>query len=276
MYEVYGIIGDPVSHSLSPLMHNLAFKEKNIKAVYGAFQVKPLDLAKAVEGIRALNIKGVSITIPHKEKIMEYLDEIDEVAEEIGAVNTVLNREGILKGYNTDWIGVLKAFEESGVELKDKRVVVIGAGGASKAVIYALIKGGAKEIFVYNRTFEKAIILEKKFGIVAKPWEELENAFGEVIIQTTSVGLRSWETPVEEKVISRFEVAMDLIYLPLKTRFLSIAEKYNKKIIDGLKMLLYQGVEQFKLWTGIEPPVELMKKAIYEEVKKLEKEIKWA
>uniref|UniRef100_A0A7V5XHG3 Shikimate dehydrogenase (NADP(+)) n=1 Tax=Thermodesulfobacterium geofontis TaxID=1295609 RepID=A0A7V5XHG3_9BACT len=272
MYEVYGIIGDPVSQSLSPIMHNLAFKEKNIRAVYGAFRVSADHLAKAVEGIKALNIKGLSVTIPHKEKIMEYLDEIDEIAYEIGAVNTILNKEGILKGYNTDWIGVIKAFEVNEVELRDKKVVVIGAGGASKAVLYAFIKSKAKEIYVYNRTFERAKILEEKFKITAKPWEELKNAEGDIIIQTTSVGLKSWETPVEEDVISRFKVAMDIVYLPLKTKFLSIAEKYGK-IIDGLQMLLYQGVEQFKLWTGIEPPVELMKKAIYEEAKRIEKEI---
>jgi shikimate dehydrogenase len=272
MYEVYGIIGDPVDHSLSPIMHNLAFKEKNINAVYGAFRVKASHLSKAVEGIKALNIKGLSVTIPHKEKIMDYLDEIDEVAKEIEAVNTILNKDGILKGYNTDWIGVLKAFEENGVEIKNKEVVVIGAGGASKAVIYALIKGGARKIFVYNRTFDKAKSLEKTFGIIAKPWEELKNASGDIIIQTTSVGLKSWETPVEEEIISRFRVAMDIVYLPLKTKFLSIAEKYGK-IIDGLQMLLYQGVEQFKLWTGIEPPVEMMKEAIYKKVKDLEKEL---
>ena len=272
MYEVYGIIGDPVDHSLSPVMHNVAFREKNIKAVYGAFRVSSSDLAKAVEGIRALNIKGVSVTIPHKEKVMEYLEEIDEIAYEIGAVNTIVNENGVLKGYNTDWIGVLKAFKENGVEIQDKKVVIIGAGGASKSVVYALIKGGAKKIFVYNRTFEKAKFLEKKFGVIAKPWEELNSANGDIIIQTTSVGLKSWKSPVEESVISRFKVAMDIVYLPLETKFLSLAKKHGK-IIDGLQMLLYQGVEQFKLWTGIEPPVKLMEKAIYEKVKNLEKEI---
>ena len=271
MYDVYGIIGDPVSHSLSPLMHNYAFRKLNIKAVYGAFRVKPEDLENAIKGIRALNIKGLSVTIPHKENVMKYLDEIDEIGLEIGAINTIVNKEGILKGYNTDWIGVLEAFNVKGVKLENKRVVVIGAGGASKAVIYALIKGGAKEILVYNRTFEKAKLLEKKFGIIAKPWEELKNAYGDIIIQTTSVGLKSWESPVEEEVVSRFKVAMDIVYLPLKTKFLALAEKYAQ-IIDGLQMLLYQGVEQFKLWTGIEPPIKLMEKAIYEEVKNMEKE----
>jgi len=272
VYEVYGIIGDPVNHSLSPIMHNLAFREKNIKAVYGAFRVSSPDLAKAVEGIRALNIKGVSVTIPHKEKVMEYLEKIDETAYKIGAVNTIVNENGVLKGCNTDWIGVLKAFKENGVEIQNKKVVVVGAGGASKAVIYALMKGGAGRMFVYNRTFEKAKLLEKKFGIIAKPWGELKSASGDIIIQTTSVGLKSWESPVKESVISRFKVAMDIVYLPLETKFLSLAKKYCK-VIDGLQMLLYQGVEQFKLWTGIEPPVKLMEKAIYEKVKDLEKEI---
>jgi len=271
MYDVYGIIGDPVSHSLSPIMHNLAFRELGLKAVYGAFMVKSAKLEKAIEGIRALNIKGLSVTIPHKEHVMKYLDEIDKTASKIGAINTIVNKEGFLIGYNTDWIGVLKSFTESGVELKNKKVIIVGAGGASKAVIYAVISGGAKVVEVYNRTFEKAKALEEKFEIVAKPWEELKNASGDIIIQTTSVGLKSWETPVEEEVLSRFKVAMDIVYLPLKTKFLSLAEKYCK-IIDGLQMLLYQGVEQFKLWTGKEPPVELMKKAIYEEVKKMEKE----
>ncbi len=273
MYDVYGIIGNPVSHSLSPIMHNVAFKELGIKAVYGAFLVKEENLKKAVEGIRVLNIKGLSITIPHKESIMKYLDEIDRVAFEIGAVNTIVNKNGYLKGHNTDWIGVLKAFTKNGVEIKDKKVVIIGAGGASKAVVYAIKAGGAKEIEVYNRTFEKAKILEKKFGIIAKPWEELKKASGDIIIQTTSVGLKSWESPVEEEVLSRFKIAMDIVYMPLKTKFLSLAEKYAK-VIDGLQMLLYQGVEQFRLWTGIEPPVKLMEEAIYKEVKKMEKEIK--
>lgn len=272
MYEVYGIIGDPVSHSLSPVMHNIAFKELGIKAVYGAFRVKPHDLAKAVEGIKALNIKGLSVTIPHKETIIEYLDETDLVAQEIGAVNTVVNKEGILIGYNTDWIGVIKAFEVKNIDLKNKKVVLIGAGGASKAIIYALLKKEVKEIEVYNRTFEKAKILEAKFNILAKPWRELKNAYGDIIIQGTSVGLKSWESPVQEEVISRFKIAMDIVYFPLKTKFLTLAEKYAQ-IIDGLQILLYQGIEQFKIWTGILPPIEIMERVIYEEIKKLEKEI---
>ncbi len=158
MYKTFGIIGDPISHSLSPSMHNTAFRELKIKAVYGAFEVKRENLKEAVEGIRALNIKGISVTIPHKSSIFEFLDEVDPIALEIGAVNTVINKDGKLKGYNTDWIGVLKAFENRRIDIKERKVVIIGAGGASRAIIYAMKKGGAKEIEVYNRTLEARIL----------------------------------------------------------------------------------------------------------------------
>ncbi len=270
MYEVYGIIGYPVGHSLSPVMHNLAFKTLNIKAVYGAFEVKPSDLEKAIKGIKALGIKGVSVTIPHKEEVIKFLDEIEEKALEIGAVNTILNENGKLKGFNTDWIGFLKALEEEKVELRNKKVVIVGAGGSSKAILYAVKKGGAKEVEIYNRTYNKALNLARKFSVKAKPWEELKDAYGDLIIQTTSVGLNSWESPVDEKVLSRFKVAFDLVYFPLKTRFLSLAENSGCKIIDGLKMLLYQGVEQFQIWTKREPPINLMREVLYKEVLRVE------
>jgi len=271
MYRVFGIIGDPVTHSLSPLMHNTAFQALGIKAVYGAFQVKKEDLEKAISGLRALNISGVSVTIPHKEEVISLLDEVDEKALRIGAVNTILNEGGRLKGFNTDWIGVLKAFEEEGVELKGKKVVILGAGGASRAVIFAVKEAGAEEIVIYNRTYEKAKRLAETFQVKALPWEALSQAKGDIIIQTTSVGLKSWDSPVGKEVLKNFKVAMDIVYLPLKTKFLQEVESYCK-IIDGLKMLLYQGVEQFKLFTGKEAPIELMRKVLYEGVKELEKE----
>lgn len=271
MYKVFGIIGDPVSHSLSPLMHNTAFRELGIKAVYGAFEVKKEKLKEALEGIRALNISGVSVTIPHKEAVISFLDYVDEIAREIGAVNTILNQGGKLWGYNTDWMGVLRAFEERGIELKEKRVVILGAGGASRAVLFAVKRGGAKEIFLYNRTFEKAKILAQAFEVQALPWEELRKAKGDIIIQTTSVGLKSGESCAPPEIFKNFKVAMDIVYLPLRTKFLKDAERFCETI-DGLRMLLYQGVEQFKLFTGKNPPVKLMEKVLYEEVKNLERE----
>jgi len=272
MYKVYGIIGYPVSHSLSPVMHNLAFRELGVKAVYGAFPVKPEDLSQAIRGVKALGISGLSVTIPHKVEVMKYLDEIDGKAKEIGAVNTIINREGSLFGTNTDWIGVLKAFEEVGGSPSGKRVVILGAGGASLAIIYAMIQACAKEIVVYNRTFEKAKEVAERFSVLAYPWEALSEAYGDILINATSVGLKSFDSPVEKEVVSRFSVVMDSVYLPLETKLLAMAKEENKITIDGLKMLLYQGVEQFKLWTGLMPPVEKMREAIYREVLRMEVE----
>lgn len=269
MYEVYGVIGYPVGHSLSPLMHNLAFRELTLKAVYGTFEVKPEDLEVAIKGVKALNIKGLSVTVPHKEEVIKFLDEVEDKALEIGAVNTILNEKGKLKGFNTDWIGFLKALEEEGIEVKNKKVVILGAGGASKAVVYAVKMAQAREIEIFNRTYEKALELAQKFGIKAKPWEDLKEAFGDLIIQTTSVGLNSWESPVEKEVLTRFKVAFDLVYTPLKTKFLSLAEKVGCVAIDGLRMLLYQGIEQFKIWTKKELPlnlINLIKETLYKEV----------
>jgi shikimate dehydrogenase len=270
MYKVYGIIGYPVSHSLSPVMHNLAFRELGVKAVYGAFPVKPEDLSQAIRGVKALGISGLSVTIPHKVEVMKYLDEIDEKAKEIGSVNTIINREGSLFGTNTDWIGALKAFEEVRVSLSGKRVVVLGAGGASLAIIYAMIQACAKEIVVYNRTFEKAKEVAERFSVLAYPWEALSEAYGDILINATSVGLKSFDSPVDKEVVSRFSVVMDSVYIPLETKLLAMAKEENKITIDGLKMLLYQGVEQFKLWTGLMPPVEKMREALYQEVLTME------
>ncbi len=272
MYKVYGIIGYPVSHSLSPVMHNLAFRELGLKAVYGAFPVKPEDLSHAIRGVKALGISGLSVTIPHKVEVMKHLDEVDEKAKEIGAVNTIINREGSLFGTNTDWIGVLKAFEEVGISLSGKRVVILGVGGASLAIIYAMVRVCAKEIVVYNRTFERAKEVAERFSVLAYPWEALSEAYGDILINATSVGLKSYDSPVPKEVVSRFSVVMDSVYMPLETRLLAMAKEENKITIDGLKMLLYQGVEQFKLWTGLMPPVEKMREAIYREVLRMEVE----
>ncbi len=271
MYKVFGIIGDPVSHTLSPVMHNSAFQTLGIKAVYGAFRVDSNELAKAIEGLKALNISGVSVTIPHKEEVVKYLDEVDPIVEEIGAVNTIINREGWLWGTNTDWLGVKRALEEKGIELFGKRVVILGAGGATRAIIFALKNLGVEEIVVFNRTFERAKALADQFKITAKPWSEVSKAEGDILIQATSVGLKEWRSPVEKDVISRFRLAMDIVYVPLKTKFLSLAEEAGLETIDGLRMLLYQGAEQFRLFTGNEPPLEIMEKVIYNEVKHLEK-----
>ncbi|HAA84606.1 MAG: Shikimate dehydrogenase [Thermodesulfobacterium sp. 37_54] len=271
MYDVYGVIGYPVKHSLSPVIHNLGFKLLGLKSVYGTFEVSPENFEQAVIGIKALGIQGLSVTVPYKERIMKYLDEIDKTSSEIGAVNTVMVEEGRLLGFNTDWIGVLKAFEENGISLKGKQAVVIGAGGAAKAVVYAVKEAGAKEIVIYNRTYQKAVELAQKFGGVPKPWDELNKAEGEIIIQTTSVGLNSKESVVGPEVLLRFKVAMDLVYSPLKTTFLTYAEEKGCKVIDGLQMLFYQGIEQLRLWTKkslSQESLSIIQKELYAEVQR--------
>ena len=266
MVSVYGVIGYPVKHSLSPVMHNFWFQKLGLKGVYGSFEVPPEEFESAVKAIKVLGIKGVSITIPHKEKALELADEVEESAQKISAVNTFKLENGYLKGYNTDWIGVQKAFESKGISLKDKKVVILGAGGASKAVCFAVKNMQAKSIEVYNRTFEKALQLAEKFSVIPKKWEEVFLAKGDVLINTTSIGLESNQSPVEEEVISRFSVFMDVVYTPLKTKFLKLAEKYGT-IIDGLEMLIYQGAKQFEIWTGVYPPIDEVREILIQTLK---------
>ncbi len=257
--DIYGIIGWPVSHSLSPAMHNTAFSTLGIKAVYGLLPVEPKRLEAAIEGLRALGIKGVSVTVPHKERVMKYLDEVDEIAQEIGAVNTILNKEGLLRGTNTDWLGAKRALEEV-IGLDGKEAVVVGAGGSARAIVYALVQSKAK-VTIYNRTLSKAEALAEEFGAEARPLEELNQAKGNILVQTTSVGLGEDRSLVPKEILPRFEVVMDLVYVPLETKLLRQAKEAGCKVIHGLKMLVYQGVEQFRLWTGQEPPVNLMEEA---------------
>jgi len=264
--DTYGIIGWPVAHSLSPAMHNKAFAALGHKAVYGLFPVPPERLSAAIEGIRALGIKGVSVTVPHKEALLSMLDEVEETARRIGAVNTIVNREGRLFGYNTDWFGALKALEEVLSPAK-RQVIVVGAGGAARAIVYALVKAGA-HVVIYNRTLEKAVSLAEEFGAEAQPLAALNEASGEILINTTSVGLKEDRSPAPREILSRFQVVMDTVYVPLETRLLREAREAGCKVINGLKMLVYQGVEQFYLWRGERPPAHLMEEAALEALNK--------
>jgi len=243
--SLYGIIGHPVRHSLSPIIQNLAFTSYNINAVYLAFEVT--ELSGAIKGVKALGIKGLSVTIPHKINIM-------------GAINTVVNRDGYLLGFNTDWLGALLSLKEK-TEIKGKRFVILGAGGAARAIAFGLKKEGA-EIIIVNRTYEKGCALAKEINAHAFPWEKLPALAGDVLINTTPIGM--WPeidtSPVDEKVLAKFELVMDTVYRPLKTKLLQIAENLGCNTIGGLKMLIYQGAEQFRLWTKKEPPVEKMLK----------------
>ncbi len=274
--QVYGILGYPVRHSKSPTFQTAAFEALGINAVYVPFHVKPEDLKKAVDGIRALSIKGVNVTVPHKEEVIKYVNEISEEVRYIGAANTIKNTDGYLKAYNTDAYGFIRGLKEllkiAKKEIKDLIFIVLGAGGASRAVLYGLIKEGAQKIYVANRTQERTLKIIEDFStlnrfisdiIVPISLSDVENYLTEsdVIINTTSVGLKEDDKPLfdYEKIMKK-HIIVDIIYK--KTSLLKKAEEKGCLWQDGLPMLLYQGARSFEIWTGKEAPVDIMKKIL--------------
>jgi len=271
--DIYGVIGDPIEHSLSPHMHNAAFKKLGLNCIYLPFHVKRRNLKSAMMGMRALNIRGFNVITPHKTAIVKFLDELDEAAQEIGAINTVLNHEGRLVGYNTDGLGAVRALEEQREDPSDKRIVLIGAGGAARAIAFTLAKR-ARSIFILNRTEHRAVNLakdiERKLGkkILARSLtgnsllEALRNA--DMLINATSVGMypRTKETVATRKVLHSRMVVFDIVYNPVKTLLLSEAEAAGAKTITGVGMLVHQGAEAFKIWTDHSPPIEVMRRAV--------------
>ncbi len=271
--SVYGIIGYPVKHSLSPLMQTAAFKTSSIDAVYVPFSVTPENLEDAVEGIKALSISGVNVTVPHKERIVRLLDYLDDEAEFLEAVNTVKNEKGVLTGYNTDAGGFLDSLKEAGIEVKGKKVTIIGAGGAAKAVGYALLKERVSFLNIVNRNFQKAKELGEKLGKMGKvlvfPLKgttiEVLLSDTDILVNTTSVGLKP-EDPFlfdYSKIPEKLTV-IDIIYNPPETPLLKAAKEKGCKTLNGIGMLLHQGARAFKIWTGMEPPIEEMRKALME------------
>lgn len=260
--KIYGILGQPVRHSLSPVMHNAAFAALGIDAVYLPMPVD--DIADAIGGIRALGLSGVSVTIPFKEKVMPYLDSVDETSEQIGAVNTIKIEEvagkRVLHGSNTDWLGAIRALQEV-TTLKEKRVVILGSGGSAKAVGFGLLSAGAK-VTLCSRDPHKGQELAARLRCLWKPLAMIDALRGDILVNTTSVGMNSDESLVAPFTLHHYGVVMDIIYSPLHTRLLRDAAAAGCKIIHGLEMLLFQGVAQFELWTGKEAPVATMRQAL--------------
>jgi shikimate dehydrogenase len=257
---LFAVLGNPVSHSLGPLMHNTAFSVLGYNGAYLAFRVT--DIGKAVVGIKALGIKGASITIPHKVSVMDFLDELDDTAKKIGAVNTIISREGVLTGYNSDGLGAVKALLEK-TTIKDKNVVILGAGGAARAIGFAIISEGGR-VTVINRTPANGETLAKDLGADFQPISKLNKTECHVLINTTPVGMMPDidAMPVRKQDLDKIMVVMDVVYNPLKTRFLRTAENIGCQTIDGVSMFVYQGAFQLELWTGMKAPVEVMKKAV--------------
>lgn len=242
-------------------MHNAAYAAMGIDAAYLAFDVLPDALGSAITGVRSLGLSQIAVSIPHKVAVIEYLDEIDEQARRIGAVNTVTVRDGRLLGSNTDWIGANRALQTGLEDLAGKRAVVLGAGGGARAVVYGLIEAGAT-VHVLNRTVERAEDLAKELGADgAGPLTHLAELPHDILVNTTSVGLRTRETPVPAKHLRADSVVMDIVYDPEETQLLADARERGARPIAGKWMLVYQAAEQLRIWTGRDAPIEVLEKA---------------
>lgn len=307
MTALYGVIGHPVQHSLSPVMFESAFEQYNMDASYERFDVESKDLAEFLEEMRtpqllggtkpvgtfgAFGAQGLTVTIPHKEAMVPFLDFVQKEAKTIGAVNTIVNAGGKLKGYNTDWLGALRALEDV-TNLDGKRVVVLGAGGAAAAIVYGCLKAGAF-VTVLNRHLEKANELAtrfekdfmKKIGqnseqvqrkndltdrkIITGTLDEILSHPADILIHTTSIGMTPHvhQSLVPTEYFRKGMVVFDVVYNPLKTKLVQDAEAAGCRIVPGYKMLLYQAEKQFELWFKKKPPLENMEKVLLEQLQK--------
>jgi shikimate dehydrogenase len=254
--EIYGIIGNPVRHSLSPAMHNAAFAALGLNKVYLPFPVQ--DVAPALAGLRALGVRGVSVTIPHKQAVLPFLASIDPVAEQIGAVNTLVLGEQGIHGLNTDWLGANRALAEK-MTLSGSTVLLLGTGGSARAIGFGLLAAGASPI-IASRSEEKGRALARLLNC---PWLPLDRAGEEpadALVNATSAGMAPLadQTPLPAHFLANFRVVMDIVYSPLATRLLREAAQAGCAVINGLAMLLHQGAAQFETWTGQPAPLAVM------------------
>ncbi len=254
--EIYGVVGYPVKHSLSPVFQNRAFEHLGLEAVYIPFEVPPEGLESFIEGLRQIrNLRGINVTVPHKEEVLKLADFLSDEVREIGSANTLRFSEERIEAFNTDWIGFLRAVELI-TEIKGKRVLVLGAGGASRAVVYALKKGGA-EVSLWNRTRERAESLSEEFGVKLAEDLEEEVRRSEVIVNTTSVGLRDEDPSLfNYELLREDQAVVDIIYR--ETPLIRKAKEKGCRYQTGFPMLVYQGAESFRIWTGCEPPLKVM------------------
>ncbi|MBI4752774.1 shikimate dehydrogenase [Candidatus Desantisbacteria bacterium] len=269
--KVVGIIGDPVKHSLSPQMHNAAFNYLKLDFVYIPFHVKPESLGEAIRGMRALDMVGLNVTVPHKIEVMKYLDEVSSDAKAIGAVNTVFCKDNKCIGDNTDGRGFIRALiEDEGITVAGKSVVILGAGGSARAIGHSLIKKGVDRLIFCNRTVSRAEEMAKSFqhmdvfvagrGIIDSR-DEITRA--DMIINTTSAGMKQGDSLlIDPEWIRKGQIFYDIIYSPPETLLLQAAKARGARTINGLGMLIHQGALAFEIWTGCSAPVEVMREAI--------------
>lgn len=259
--KVYGVFGDPIVHSLSPVMQNAAFEAMQFAACYHAFNVSKAGLSNAIRGADAMGFGGLNLTIPLKEEALNIVAP-DEIAEKIGAINTVVFNDEMM-GYNTDGMGASLALKKADVRIKGKQVLLIGAGGAAKAIAYQLAEEGA-DIIIANRHFERALDLANQVGGNGYGLDELDRQVpqADVVINATSIGMREKDPRLMDgKLLKSDQVVFDIVYNRV-TELLVDASRSGAKTLDGVMMLVYQGAHAIKLWTGLDAPVEVMESAL--------------
>jgi len=269
MSKTFAVIGDPINHSLSPNIHSAAFRELNLDCSYIGYRIPKEELEEGIEGLKKIKITGFNVTIPHKIKIMKYLDKIDESCSLIGAANTIVNTDGILKGYNTDMDGFLEPFKKKGLKIINSKVLLLGAGGAARAIVAGFAKAKAKSITIANRTLENAEKLSEfaeKIGLSADVIK-IENVKDsaknyDIIVNATSIGLKNEQSIISLDGVNEKTIVYDIVYMPMNTDFIKKAKENGAVVIYGYEMLLGQATRAFEIWHNMEAPYNAMKKAL--------------
>jgi shikimate dehydrogenase len=270
--KLCGVIGDPIEHSLSPTIQNSAFNHLDLDFVFLAFNVKPEDLEAAIQGLKALGIRGLNVTMPHKTNVVGCLDELDSTVKFLDSANTIVNKESKLFGFNTDGVGAIQALQENGVDIASSNVLLLGAGGAGRSIALSIAEQ-ARGLVILNRDYEKArrleLDLEKKFpkNIISTSLSAVSIKKylkkSDVLINATNVGMKPNQNQsiVDPRFLTSNLTVMDIVYNPVETKLLIAAKEAGARAINGIDMLIHQGAVSFELWTGKKAPIEVMKQA---------------
>ena len=266
--DFYGLLGEKLGHSISPEIHEKTFELLNINGAYKLFEVDKEDISKICDSLKLLKIKGINVTIPYKQEIMKYLDSISEEAGKIGAVNTIYLKDGKLSGHNTDYFGFGTIINKNNVKVKDEIAMVLGTGGASKAVVTYLLDKGVKKLYLVSRAKKDNSDYDEE-RVEYTTYEEINDIRGNILVNTTPVGMypKCDVSPVQEHVIDNFHTLIDIIYNPRMTKFLEIGNKLGKKVCGGLEMLVGQAIKAEEIWQEMSISNDVLEK-VYEHINK--------
>ena len=277
--KICGVIGNPIQHTLSPTIQNAAFTHLNLDFIFTAFKVKATELEIAIQGMRSLNIYGLNVTMPHKNSVINYLDEKDPLVSFLNSANTIVNKKGRLFGFSTDGIGAIKALQENGVDLSSSKVLLLGAGGAGRAIAFSILDK-VEDLVVLNRDpakiknleFDLKLKFNKNihYGLLSENSLKKNLRSSDVLINATNIGMKpnSNLSIINPKLLTSDLTVMDIVYTPIETKLLADAKKVGAKTIDGVEMLIYQGAASFELWTDRQAPIEIMRLAALKQISK--------